>query len=211
LLSHEEDSLVRRALRDSSELALQVGGVALARQPWAGQVAAVLRKYGAGVDLGSPQLIDVSNILEVAEDSVRQELSLAQGTRFRTYVAVTGTGLGDEIELPAYLQSLEHRGKWREVAQLRTGSHWLAEETGRWQQQPREERLCQHCLAAGERHLEDVHHCIFQCPRAAELRAQYPQLFTPNHTSSLTAFFKRAAPKALSSFCRALYLLSSPT
>ncbi len=100
----------------------------------------MLCKYGAGVDLGSPQLIDVSNILEVAEDSVRQELSLAQGTRFRTYVAVTGTGLGDEIELPAYLQSLEHRGKWREVAQLRTGSHWLAEETGRWQQQPREER-----------------------------------------------------------------------
>jgi hypothetical protein len=55
-----------------------------------GQVAAVLRKYGAEVDLGSPQLIDVSNILEVVEDSVRLALSLAQGTRFRYYVAVTG-------------------------------------------------------------------------------------------------------------------------
>jgi hypothetical protein len=33
----------------------------------------------------------------------------------------------------------------RALAQLRTGSHWGAEETGRWARVPREQRCCPHC------------------------------------------------------------------
>ena len=127
-------------------------------------------------------MVDATDIIAAAAASLCQQLSTAQGTKTRTYVQATGAGMEGEFEMPAYLSTLEHRGRWRALAQLRTGSHWLAEETGRWQRQPRDERLCQHCAAAGERHVEDVEHVLLRCQRAAQLREEYPQLFTPAHT-----------------------------
>lgn len=109
--------------------------------------------------------------------------------------------------MPGYLAALQHRAKWRALAQLRTGSHWLAEETGRWQQQPRAERLCFCCAAAGEQHVEDVEHAVLVCPRAAHLRARYPSLFTPAHTHSVHSFLSLPEPHLLASYCRALYCL----
>lgn len=208
VLSADEASLVRRALHDSCALATEAGGMGLARQPWARQVVAALHAYGVAVDLHEPQPVDVSDIVEAAATSVRRQLSSAQGTRFSQYVAATGADAAED--LPGYLSTLQHRGRWRALAQLRTGSHWLAEETGRWQQQQRVERLCSHCVAAGERHVEDVEHALFQCPRAAQLRAQYPLLFTPAHTQSVYAFFTLPDSIQLSSFCTALHRLYHP-
>jgi hypothetical protein len=48
---------------------------------------------------------------------------------------------------------------WGGLAQLRTGSHWLAEETGRWERVPRPQRTCPHCQDG----LEDVKHALFVC------------------------------------------------
>ena len=206
MLAAEEGSLVQRALRDSCALAGD-GGAGLARQPWAGQVAAALRAYGADVDLEQPHPVNVTDITEAAAASFCHQLSTAQGTRVRQYVDATRADRADG--LPGYLSALGHRGRWRALAQLRTGSHWLAEETGRWQRLQREERLCSHCVAAGERRVEDVEHAMFHCPRAAHLRAQYPSLFIPLHTQSLYACCTLPDSIQLASFCRALYSLHS--
>ena len=40
-----------------------------------------------------------------------------------------------------YLEAVRRRQQREALAQLRTGSHWGAEETGRWRRQPREARL----------------------------------------------------------------------
>lgn len=61
------------------------------------------------------------------------------------------------------------------MAQLRTGSHWLAVETGRWQRLEREQRVCPHCDVAA---IEDEAHMLFDCPFYAGLRLQYAALFS---------------------------------
>ena len=62
----------------------------------------------------------------------------------------------------------------REVlAQLRTGSHWCAEETSCWTQCPREQRVCPHCNDG----IKDAPTC---CPDAA-LCLNCPDLFAAPH------------------------------
>ena len=114
VLSADEASLVQRALHNSCALAVEAGGVWLAGQPWAGQVAATLHAYGATVDLRQPQPVGVSDIVEAAAASFRQQLYTAQGTRIREYVAATGADTADG--LPGYLFTLQHRGRWRALA-----------------------------------------------------------------------------------------------
>ena len=43
-----------------------------------------------------------------------------------------------------YLDAVRRRQDREALAQLRTGSHWGAEETGRWTRRPREQRVCPH-------------------------------------------------------------------
>ena len=204
VLAADEDSLVRRALADSCALAAEMGGAPLAQQPWAGQVAAALGNMGAPVNVQQPEKIDVADIEEFATDTFRHQLTAAQGTRVPQYVAAAGA---DCNSLPGYLLMVPQRARRHALAQLRTGSHWLAEETGRWQRLARERRLCPHCTAAGESHVEDATHAILHCPHSAPLRAQYPDIFVPAHTTSLHAFFRQPDAIQLASFSRALYRL----
>ena len=90
------------------------------------------------------------------------------------------------------------------MTQLRCGSHWLAEETGRWLRLQRSDRLCPHCLAEGAYHVEDVAHAILHCPRAAALRGQFAELFTGRSASSLAALFAVTDSHQLAAFSRAL-------
>ncbi|KAL4859077.1 Retrovirus-related Pol polyprotein from type-2 retrotransposable element R2DM [Chlorella vulgaris] len=170
VLAADETTLVMRALR---------------------QVAAALHAYGVDVDLHRPQPVTVACITNNAATLFRQQLSSAQGTRIRAYNDATGPAAADGM--PGYLAALQHRAKWRVPAQLRTGSHWLAEETGQWQQ-PRAERSCSCCAAAGEQHVEDVKHAVLMCPRAEQLRDRYPSLFTQAHTHSVHSFVSRPEP-----------------
>ncbi len=53
-----------------------------------------------------------------------------------------GTVLGGRLPAPeeyapaAYIGAVRLRSRWEALAQLRTGSHWLGEETGRWARCP---------------------------------------------------------------------------
>jgi hypothetical protein len=72
----------------------------------------------------------------------------------------------------AYLGAVRQRSRRVALAQLRTGSHWLAEETGRWERVPRAQRTCPHCQGG----LEDVQHALFVCPLYSLARARFPDL-----------------------------------
>jgi len=78
--------------------------------------------------------------------------------------------------VPVYLQMVT---TWRDrkwLAQLRSGSHWLGEETGRHIGQPREQRLCRRCKCGAiddaddmvstaphsQRSAGDTHSCSWQ-------------------------------------------------
>ena len=58
---------------------------------------------------------------------------------------------------------------------MRTGSHWLRIETGRWQKLERAQRICPNCGAAA---VEDEAHVVFDCAMYAGLRQQFADLFT---------------------------------
>ena len=57
-------------------------------------------------------------------------------------------------------EAVQRRQQREALAQLRTGSRWGAEETGRWERQPREARICPHCQLG----VEDPTHMILDCP-----------------------------------------------
>ena len=103
-----------------------------------------------------------------------QAAAAAEGaTKIRHYVEVVcGGGLRvcDMGERPAYLGVVRKRSQRMALAQLRTGSHWGAEEVGRFTRVPREQRGCQHC---GEG-LEDAAHILLRCPLYAALRGRFP-------------------------------------
>jgi hypothetical protein len=76
------------------------------------------------------------------------------------------------VPRPAYLSAVRQGVQRVALAQLRTGSHWLAEETGSWARVPREQRACPHCQGC----VEDVQPVLCLCPLHSPLRARFPDL-----------------------------------
>ena len=104
------------------------------------------------------------------------------------YVAVVRGGVTmDTYQPAAYLEAVADRPRRVRVAQLRTGSHWLREETGRWQGLAREQRVCPHCERAA---VEDAGHLVFKCPRYDGCRQQFEDLFAGG-SDVLSAFLSQ--------------------
>jgi hypothetical protein len=102
----------------------------------------------------------------------------------------------------AYLTVVRERSRRAPLAQLRTGSHWGAEETGRWDKTPPEQRLCSHCGGG----VETVQHMIFDCPLYASLRTRFSDLFCLlPEPRTLHAFFQQP-PARLATFAASLKL-----
>ena len=117
-----EGSLLQCALADNCALAEEMGGVAIARRPWAGQVAAALASVGMGVSLAAPAVVSVKEVAAAGKDAFLAQLADARGSKVKEYVAVTGAG-ADSFSLPAYLAAIPQRSRWRALTQLRCGSY----------------------------------------------------------------------------------------
>ena len=71
----------------------------------------------------------------------------------------------DGYSIAEYVTAVRELRCRRGLTELRTGKHWGAEETGRHRRVAREQRLCPHCVAAGQPGgVEDTHHIVFDCP-----------------------------------------------
>jgi hypothetical protein len=133
------------------------------------------------VDLARPRPLCLEQLKRSALRRHLHEIQAAAGrpgaSKLAHYlVAAWGgqlPGAEEYVPLPAaYLGAVRQRSRRVALAQLRTGSHWLAEETGRWERVPRGQRTCPRCQGG----LEDVQHALFVCPSYSSVRAHFPDL-----------------------------------
>lgn len=143
MLEAPPDSLLRRTLVASCQLAALAATPA--RQSWAAQFAAAMASVGQPVSLLEPAPVSLPQLLEAGQERQLTQLLAAAAvegaSKLQYYVRqVGGLGLVPAAmgRRQAYLEDarLRLRQRWEALAQLRTGSHWLAEETGRWLRPP---------------------------------------------------------------------------
>jgi len=213
IVAMDPSSLVHQALAASIHLA--AGSHVLARQSWAAQLAAPLAAIGMAVSLADLSPISLQEVHDRGLQFQAARLVAAAAkdgaSRLRHYVDGVGGGRitpGSLEQMQPYLDEVRLRQHRQALAQLRTGSHWGAEETGRWRRQPREQRTCPHCASGA---VEDVSHIVFYCPLYSALRARFPDLFSgdpANGPQTLHTFLccRRQPVGRLADFARACRL-----
>ena len=209
-----EGSLIRIALAANTHLALHSPAAQLARQTWSRQLASSLSILGLELDLATLSPIPIADLRTTAlahHLSLCHTASLAPGaTMFHYYFQeVCGGDLTPDTYGPAaYLADVRKRHHRQALAQIRTGSHWLTESTGRMRRIPRDQRTCPTCTTAPPPPpalsppgpLETTTHATFRCPLYADLRPLWPDLFptpatpaTPPPPLSLATFLLQPA------------------
>ena len=111
------------------------------------------------------QFTDMSYVksdMETLKDFIRD----ASGSRYTTYLRLntdlTKHCIYDSVDIPEYTRV--------DFTRLRTGSHRLKVETGRWSRLPRERRLC----TCEVEEVQDEIHLIESCQHLRNLRLAYP-------------------------------------
>jgi hypothetical protein len=131
---------------------------------------------GQPENLREPAAVSLNDLMESGQE---RQLVAAQ----------CAAGVGPGPSAPAlgrrqpYLEAVRLRQQREALAQLRTASHWGAEERGRWERQPRKARICPHCQLG----VEDATHMIFDCSLYAPQRRRCGNLFA--EPRSLALFF----------------------
>jgi len=213
VLEQPQDSLLRQALDASCRLA--DGRQTAARQSWAEQLAVSMAAVGMPLDLEQPAPIDVKQLTaHMRERQVEQLVTAAareSASRLRHYVhnVCGGVVTAESVSKPQPYLEVRERHRREALAQLRTGSHWGAEETGRWEGLSREQRTCQQCDSGA---VEDVAHIVFHCSLYAVVRERFLDLFAcvpdPLAPLALSAFLSPDQPAArLADFSRACHQL----
>lgn len=181
LVEMEDGRLVKQAFLESAMLARALTPTSVIK-PWAGQVASFLASLDLPHDLSAPQSVNIKAVVEKMQSCYIAKVTGSDGTpvgsKVQQYLQLR-SGVETASYTPAaYLQAV---GGWRQrqaVAQLRTGSSWLAVETARRQGDegvvPREERLCQRCSSAA---IDDAEHMVFDCSALEDHRWNHPSLF----------------------------------
>jgi hypothetical protein len=131
------------------------------------QLAAALAAMGVQLDLHPPQPVCKAAVQSVCSawqlKQLQDAATLEGASKLQHYTQGVCGGTLDAASLgtrAAYLTVMRERSRRALLAQLRTGSHWGAEEAGRWGKIPPEQRQCSHCGGA----VETVQHMIFDCP-----------------------------------------------
>jgi hypothetical protein len=205
-LEAAEGSVLRRALKASC-LVAATGG----QRSWAAQLQAAMGAVGLQLDLQQPEAVGKAALRDACwarQAAILQEAASREGaSRYQHYVSGTCGGRPAPAVQPAYLSRVRERHRRVALAQLRTGTHWGAEETGRCQRPrvPREQRVCPHCAGSA---IETVAHMVFVCPFYAAVRTQFADLFAEMpEPPTLEPFFRQSTgrPIRLARFAAALH------
>ena len=204
LLDAREEGLLGRSLSVSCQLALGTAdSIPIGRRPWAGQIAAAFQKVGINMDLESRSGLNIDTVTKNSQAWYLQSTRAAIGTKIHHYVHQVREGLPEDGYLaPPYFSIVKRRADRRSLTQIRTGSHWLREETGRWERLEREQRVCPHCAQSDVRVIEDVEHMLFSCPSYSSVRDRYQCL---NFSDINLHQFLQQDPIQLASFSTACW------
>ena len=177
LVHMEESRLVKQAFILSLELAGRArANLPAAHRPWAAQVKSLFETLGLAVNLSASTEVNAADVVKTMQARHVGELSACAKSKVQHYVSCVRGGISLEGYQPAeYLAAVADRPRRERLAQLRTGSHWLRVETGRWQRLERAQRLCPHCDAGI---VEDEMHLVFDCALYNGVRQQFADLFS---------------------------------
>ena len=132
-------------------------------------------------------------------------MAACRKSKVHQYVHTVRGGIQAKNYHPAaYLAAVADRPRRMRLAQLRTGSHWLRIETGRWQKLERAQRICPNCGAAA---VEDEAHMVFDCDLYTGLRLQFADLFTMGDRN--LALFLSQDPVRVAQFVHQCYELTT--
>ena len=202
LVRMEDDRLVKRAFRVSAALA-GATQCSSRHKSWAGQAAAVLESLSLPCSLAAPAVVDVNKGVSSLQSAYLSSVNDSESSKVQQYLRMRDAVLPETYCMAPYLRAV---GGWRQrkrLAQLRTGSHWLAVESGRRvgsAEVPRDQRVCQRCNS-GE--VDDEAHMVFRCAALSGLRREHASLFAP-WPDSLRSFMGRD-PKAVAAYVYACY------
>jgi hypothetical protein len=161
-------------------------------------VQSFLAAIHTACDLVHPADVDVKEVIAALEN---HHLESTLGPKSQQYVAIVrAIDRQSYTTPPAYLQMVTKWPHRKRLAQLRTGSHWLAEETGRWLGQSREQRQCQRCNCSA---VDDAQHMVFHCAAIATQRTRHPELFLTD-SNDLRKFLEQS-PISVAAFVNDCY------
>ena len=176
MVSMEDDRLVKQAFRVSAALAARAAPGATP-PTWAGQVAGFITSMGMPCDLSAPQRVDVKALVRQMEETYLASVTASTATKMREYLALQPSLTLESYKPAAYLRAV---GGWKQrkrLAQLRTGSHWLAVETGRFGVGGGASRDMRHCQRCASSAVDDVEHMVFDCAALENIRLRHSSLF----------------------------------
>lgn len=157
------------------------------RASWAAQVASLLAV--TPIPSTGPRRIDIKATLSHLQRRYLTSVSESALPKVQSYIGqIAAPLLIGSYRVSPYLKEVTSRVQLRHLAQLRTGSHRLRVETGRWERPrlPWQERTCLRC---GSGAVDDEHHLVFDCPALEELREQHAGLFAASE--DLRSFFEQ--------------------
>jgi hypothetical protein len=175
LMAMGSDRLVHLAFLESVRLAALPTRHAV-RASWAAQVASLLAV--TPIPSTGPRRIDIKATLSQLQRRYLTSVSECALPKVQSYIGQIAAPLRiGSYHVSPYLKEVTSRVQLRHLAQLRTGSHQLRVETGRWERPrlPRQERTCLRCDSGA---VDDEHHLVFDCPALQELREQHAGLFS---------------------------------
>jgi hypothetical protein len=168
LVSMGEDRPARWAF--DAQLAANLNG------SWIHHTRQALARLGMHPMLGgAPTEVDVDAVETAVKGKFLRAIQLNPPPKSAEYFqTVRGQVTVDSYTVPAYLTEVDDCRCRKRLTQVRTGSHWFAIETGRFNNVPRELRTCPHC-PIGE--VETAEHALLRCPAYATVRRNYPSIF----------------------------------
>ena len=99
----------------------------------------------------------IMNIKTRLKDISSQEIINTFETNHGKLTFLAQTKKTHKFESYLNINNFEH---WRAIAKIRTSSHRLEIETGRWRNIPRNQRYCKNCI---KQSIEDENHFLFEC------------------------------------------------
>ena len=157
---------------------------------------------GLPCSLAAPAAFDVKQGVYDLQAAYLSSVTACESGKVQQYLRMRDVVTPSTYCMAPYLRAV---GGWRQrrrLAQLRTGSHWLAVESGRraGAAVPRDQRVCQRC-SSGE--VDDEAHMVFRCAALSVQRREHASLFSPWPVNLCE--FMGQDPKTLAAFAYACY------